>query len=153
MITLQEMTGFTAQRLVGVATDKDSVFAGMAWPDGVGMASHDADRSILMLGPGTCLVLGRGDSPDFDTSGLAKVTVEESGAWRLFVLEGEGTSDLIGQLSPADLHDAVDACTATHAGGHPVIILPRGADRFELLVARSYAESLLALLTPALSRT
>lgn len=151
MITLQETTGFTAQRLVGVATDKDSELAGMAWPDGVGMASHDIDRSILMLGPGTCLVLDRSGGPDRVGAGVAKVTVEESGAWRLFMLEGEGTSDLIGQLSPANLHGTVDACIATHAGGHPVIILPRGADRFELLVVRSYAESLLALLAPALS--
>ena len=72
---------------------------------------------------------------------------------RLFVLVGDGASDLIGQLSPADLHGPPDACIATHAGGHPVIILPREANRLELLVARSYAESLLALLEPGLART
>jgi heterotetrameric sarcosine oxidase gamma subunit len=150
MITLQETTGFTALRLVGI--DADSAIAGLALPAGIGLASHGANRSTLMPGPDTCLILDRAGNLDRDAADCAKVVVDESGAWRLFVLEGGGSFDLIGQLSPADLHGPPDACIATHAGGHPVIILPRGSNRLELLVARSYAQSLLALLELALTR-
>ncbi|GEM_PF-4722138 len=150
MITLQETTGFTALRLVGI--DADSAIAGLALPAGIGQASHGANRSLLMPGPDICLILDRAGDLDRSAADCAKLALDESGAWRLFVLEGEGACDLMGQLSPADLHGPPDACIATHAGGHPVIILPRGANRLELLVARSYTESLLALLEPALVR-
>jgi heterotetrameric sarcosine oxidase gamma subunit len=153
MITLQETTAFAALRLVGVKTDKERAIAGIERPAAIGLASHGANRSVLMLGPDTCLVLDRAGDLARDAVDCAQIVVEESGAWRLFVLDGQGALDLIGQLSPADLYGPPDACIATHAGGHPVVIMPRGGNRFELLVARSYAESLLALLEPALART
>lgn len=151
MIALQETTPISVLRLVGITTGNDGTMRGLTSPAGIGRASHGSGRSVLMLGPGTCLILGRAGDRAHDAAHDADIVVEESGAWRLFVLEGERVFDLIGRFSPADLHHAFDACVATHAAGHPVIIMPRAKNRLELLVARSYCASLLALLEPALA--
>ncbi|MBT5434729.1 MAG: hypothetical protein HOI34_08615 [Rhodospirillaceae bacterium] len=154
MINLHETAPIMACRILGSVEQPD--IAGLARPTASGHASHRDNVSILMTSPDEWLVLDRDGNLIRDCRDLAnqaRVVVDESGAWRLFSIEGDGAFDLFAQFSPADLKGSshpYDTCIATHAGGHPVIAIPVSRNRVDLLVARSYADSLLALLRHAL---
>jgi sarcosine oxidase gamma subunit len=151
MIAFQEITTASLYRIaLRQGGDRVGDVAGLPLPDAPGSAVHSLSRSALRLGPETWLVLDR-NGGSFDEAGPMLV-VEETGAWRVFALVGESALDLIARFSPADVRDFRDTCVATHAAGHPVILLPASPDRIELLVARSYADSLLDLFGNALER-
>ena len=99
----------------------------------------------MRLGPAEWLVLDR--EPTDTATGQP---FDESDAWRLIRLQDAG--DIVAQFCP--INAGAEGCAfATHLARHPAILMPRSAGEFEILVPRSYAVSLLALVSDAITRS
>ena len=110
----------------------------------------------MMLGPAEWLVLDQG------TKGLTDLTIgpeqpfivfDESDAWRLFRLKGEDAGDIVAQFCPVDVGAVEGTACATHLARHPAIVMPWPAGEIAILVPRSYATSLVALIRDAITRS
>jgi sarcosine oxidase subunit gamma len=80
--------------------------------------------------------------------GLAGVT-DQSDLWACFVVSGGSVREVLSRVVPVDIRSAqfrVGALASTRAGHLDVLLLRTGEDRFEIAVARSYAQDLRHLL-------
>ncbi len=128
-------------------------------PSRISEAVQDGTRTMMMLGPEEWLVLDREPKGPMDPPTDFEqpfVVFDESDAWRLFRLQGEGAGDIVAQFCPIDVGAAAGlegiAC-ATHLARHPAIVMPRSAGEIAILAPRSYAASLVALIRDAITRS
>ena len=141
MTALSEIAPLSVHRLRGGGP------RGEVLPSRIGEALHDGSRTAMRLGPAEWLVLDR--EPMDPVTGQP---FDESDAWRLLRLQGKDAGDIVAQFCPIDA--GAEGCAfATHLAGHPAILMPRSSGEFEILVPRSYAASLLALLRDAVTRS
>lgn len=108
---------------------------------------RSASGMAVWTGPGQALVLGV--SVDLEGAALT----DQTDAWAHLVLEGGGAAEVLARLVPLDLRDAVFA--EGHAARtllfHMTATLMRtGAERWEILVFRSMAQSAVHDLTWAM---
>ena len=125
-------------------------------PSRISEVVHVGSRTTMMLGPAEWLVL------DQEQKGPADLTIgpvppftvfDESDAWRLFRLMGEDAGDIVAQFCPIDVGAVEGTACVTHLARHPAIVMPRSAGKIEILVSRSYAASLVALIRDAITRS
>lgn len=103
------------------------------------MLTRDGARAIW-TGPGQALVTG--ELPDL--AGKAAVT-DQSDAWAVARIEGEGAQEVLARLVPVDLDPAVfkRGHTARTLVGHMTASVTRVApNAFEIMVMRSMAATL-----------
>ena len=159
MTKLAEHTPFAVLRLRGRETDRDPpAERDLPLPPDVGQAGHQGVRSVVKVGPGEWLVVQRNHESEPASSGFSGevAAFDESGAWRLLSLEGSAARDVVAQFCPIDLQAmAMDEASgiATQLSGHPVVVFPRSGEVIEILVRRSYAASLVALINDAIARS
>ncbi len=128
-------------------------------PSRISEALADGSRTVVMLGPAEWLVLDQEPKGPMDRMigpEQTFIVFDESDAWRLFRLQGEDAVDIVTQFCPidADADSGFErtAC-ATHLARHPAIVMPRSAGEIAILVPRSYATSLVALVRDAITRS
>lgn len=103
-----------------------------------GRAVGKADARVVWSGLGQALVLG----PPVSLGGAA--VIDQSDAWACLVLQGAGAADVLARLTPLDLRDTVfkRGHAARSLLGHMTCVFLRtGAERFEMLVFRSMAQT------------
>ena len=147
MTALSETAPLSVHRLLG-AHVMDRIEPNL--PSRIGEAVHDGSRTAMMLGPAEWLVLDQ--EPMDPAAGQPFAVFDESDAWRLFLLQGEDAGDIVAQFSPIDAGAEGTAC-ATHLARHPAIVMPRSTGEIAILVPRSYAASLVALVRDAITRS
>lgn len=147
MTALSEIAPLSVHRFLGTSV-MDRIESKL--PSRIGEAVHDGSRTAMMLGPAEWLVLDR--EPMDLATGQPFVVFDESDAWRLFLLQGEDAGDIVAQFCPIDAGDE-GAVFATHLARHPAIVMPRSAGEIAILVPRSYAASLVALVGDAITRS
>ena len=153
MTAFSETTPLSVHRLLGTCV-MNRMEAKL--PSRISEAVHDGSRTVMMLGPAEWLVLDQ--EPKALEAGPEQpfVVFDESDAWRLFQLQGEDAAEVVAQFCPidagADTKFESTAC-ATHLARHPAIVMPRSAGEIAILVPRSYAASLVALVRDAITRS
>lgn len=111
-------------------------------------SSVEGVQAALWLGPDEWLWLGAAP-PELEGLDAIDISHRHLG----FVLEGPGAADALNEGCPLDLAPAAfppGACTRTLFGKIEIILWRRDPDRFEIEVARSFAEPLRSLLQAAL---
>ena len=114
---------------------------GMALPAPNRAAGKSGARAVW-FGPGQCMLLG--PTPDPSLSPYAAV-VDQSDAWAVVRLEGDGAEDVLARLVPVDLrpHHFKRGHTARTLLFHMNASITRvGEKAFQIMVFRSMAESL-----------
>jgi heterotetrameric sarcosine oxidase gamma subunit len=117
-------------------------------PEGAGFVEVGPTR-LGRLGPSRYVVSGdRGAGLPGRLAGLldgvAAVT-DQSDLWAYFGVAGEGVQEVLSRVVPVNLHPAsfpVGALALTRAGHVDARVFRTGILRFEIAVARSYAEDL-----------
>ena len=115
---------------------------GQALPSGVNTASPDG--RILRLGPDEWLLVGEKDciaALENALAGLHVAIVDVGEAHAVFELDGGGAGEVLAagcRLDAADL--APGTCARTVLAGVPVIVEPRTAGVWRMIVPVSYAE-------------
>lgn len=113
--------------------------------------SHDG-AVLLSIGPGTYLRIGGNDDYAMLDARFT-VAVDVGSAWTNIAIAGARAVELLRKGCAVDLHPrafSAGACCSTGlAGMRAVLWRPRTGDRYELLVARSYAQSLWSWLLDA----
>ena len=108
----------------------------------------DGPRAALWLGPDEWLWLGAAPP---EAEGLAAIDIGHRHLG--FALEGPGATAVLNEGCPLDLDAAAfppGACTRTVFGTIEIILWRRGAESFEIEVARSFAAALRSLLQAAI---
>lgn len=108
-------------------------------------------RAVLWLGPDEWLLLAEPGTPAPEAEGLAAIDISHRHLG--FTLEGPGAAAALNEGCPLDLDAAAfppGACTRTLFGKIEIILWRRGAESFEIEVARSFAEPLRSLLQATL---
>ena len=121
-------------------------------PQGAGFVEVGPNR-LVRLGPSRYVVSSdRGAGLAGRLAGLldgvAAVT-DQSDLWAYFAVAGEGVQEVLSRVVPVDLHMAsfaVGGLALTRAGHLDVRVFRTGNLRFEIAVARSYADDLRHLL-------
>lgn len=111
----------------------------------------EGPRAALWLGPDEWLLLAEPGTPPPQAEGLAAIDIAHRHL--AFALEGPGAAAALSEGCPLDLDPAAfpaGACTRTLFGRIEIILWRRGAEAFEIEVARSFAEPLRSLLEAAL---
>lgn len=155
MTALSEIAPLSVHRLLGTGRGSN-VMDELKLPSRISEAVHDGSRKAMMLGPAEWLVLDQGPNERKDpTVGLGKPSIvfDESDAWRLFLLQGEDAGQIVSQFCPTDVGAVEGTACATHLARHPAIVMPRSAGEIAILVPRSYAASLVALVRDAIARS
>ncbi len=159
MTKLAEHTLLAVLRLRGRETgDGPPAGIDLPLPPDVGQAGHQGARSVVKVEPGEWLVVQRNHESEPASSGFPGevAAFDESGAWRLLSLEGSAARDVVAQFCPIDFQTTGmdEVCGfATQLSGHPVVVFPRSGALIEILVRRSYAASLVALINDAIVRS
>ena len=155
MTTLSEVAPLSVHRLLGTRRG-NNVVDELKLPSRINEALLDGSRTAMMLGPAEWLVL------DQETTGPMDLTIgpehsfvvlDESNAWRLFRLKGEDAGDIVAQFCPIDAGAVQGTACATHLARHPAIVMPRSTSEIAILVPRSYAASLVALVRDPITRS
>lgn len=160
MTTLSETAPLSVHRLLGTRRGNDVMSRiEPRLPSRISGALADGSRTVMMLGPAEWLVLDQEPKGPVDRMIEPEqpfLVFDESDAWRLFRLQGEDAADIVTQFCPidagADSGFKRSAC-ATHLAKHPAIVMPRSAGEIAILVPRSYATSLFALVSDAITRS
>ena len=108
-----------------------------------------AGTRAIWCGPGQALVLG----PPVEIEGAA--VVDQSDGWAVIMVEGTGARDTLARLTPLDLRDGAfkHGHTARTLLNHMTASLTRvAADRFEVMVFRSMAQTAVHELQTAAER-
>ncbi len=114
---------------------------GMAAP-GPGKTTGKAGARAVWFGQGTILLMG--PAPASDLREHAALT-DQSDAWAVVNLEGEGVVDVLARLTPLDLRTAQfrRGRTARTEVAHMAASVTRiGNNRYQIMVFRSFARSL-----------
>ena len=115
---------------------------GQALPGGVNTASPDG--RILRPGPDEWLLVAEKDSVaalENALAGLHAAVVDVGEAHAVFELDGGGAEEVLAAGCRLDAADLVPGtCTRTVLAGVPVIIEPRPAGVWRMIVPVSYAE-------------
>lgn len=116
-----------------------------ALADALGLGFPAANRfegsdgvKIVSIGPGKAFVLGRPVAID------GAACTDQSDAWAVMALEGGDARAVLARLCPADLRDGefdVGNAAQTLLGHMTCTILRTGAERYEILVFRSMAQT------------
>lgn len=122
---------------------------GLALP-GAGRTSRKGDAALIWFGRGQVMLMGV-EPP----KGLAEVaaTTDQSDAWAMMRLEGEGAADTLARLTTLDLRDSqfkrghTARCQINHMMGSVTRI---GANGYDLMVFRSMAATAVHELTEAM---
>lgn len=126
-----------------------------ALKDAIGLGFPAAGRMVgtglrvVWCGKGQALVMG-GDCPDLQGAAV----VDQSDAWAIVRIEGQGVEDVLARLVPVDLRRTQfkRGHTARTLIGHMTGSVTRvGAAAFEVMVMRSMAATLVHDLTEAAS--
>jgi sarcosine oxidase subunit gamma len=157
VLALGECPGSTLLHLEGARPGAalDAVVAGLALahlPKIGGSGGYDGTR-LLGLGPDIWMLAHDAASavPDILAPGgligqAFEVTVDVSHAYTRIEIDGDHSVEFIAKACALDLHPrsfAPGACAATgFAGMRTILWRSADADRFELLIGRSYAVSL-----------
>lgn len=155
MTALSEIAPLSVHRLLVARRGKD-VMHEPKLPSRISAALHEESRTAMMLGPAEWLVLNQEPKGPMDLTiapGQPLNVFDESGAWRLFLLHGEDARDIVAQFCPIDVGAVEGTACATHVARYPAIVMPRSADEIAILVPRSYAASLVALVRDAITRS
>lgn len=155
MTALSEIAPLSVHRLLGTGRG-NTVMDVPTLPSRISDVVHDSSRTAMMLGPAEWLVLDRGPKGPMDrTIGPEQsfIVFDESDAWRLFRLHGEDAGDIVAQFCPFDVGAVEGTACATHLARHPAIVMPRSSGEIAILVPRSYATSLVALVGDAITRS
>ena len=156
MTVLSEIAPLSVHRLLdtGVVNRIESKL-----PLRISEAVHEGSRTTMMLGPAEWLILDQEPKGSMDPPtgfGQPFVVFDESDAWRLFRLQGEGAVEIVAQFCPIDVGADTKfegvAC-ATHLARHPAIVMSQSAGEVAILVPQSYAASLVALIRDAITRS
>jgi sarcosine oxidase subunit gamma len=110
---------------------------GAAFPD-PNRTTQSARARIIWTGQGQAMVLG----PRTEVPGAA--VTDQSDAWAVLALEGDGVADVLARLCPVDLRDGVFAVghTARTLLQHMTCSVTRVQEnRFEIMVFRSMAKT------------
>ncbi|HEX2889841.1 hypothetical protein [Vineibacter terrae] len=154
-VRLQTVEGVALIVLRGRGDDAAFIVGAARWlgqdlPDSYTEMSRHGDTSICRLGPDEWLVIGarpEGDPPS------PVIAVDVSSARSVLRLDGPGATDLLAAGCALDLEGGVlspGRFAQARLGAFAVLLLaPRDRDgAIDILVARSYARSLTAWLTP-----
>ena len=160
MTTLSEIAPLSVHRLLATRRGNNVMEQiEPKLPSRISEALADGSRTVMMLGPAEWLVLDQEPKDPMDRTIGSKqpfLVLDESDAWRLLRLQGEDAVDIVSQFCPidagADSGFQRTAC-ATHLARHPAIVMPRSAGEIAILVPRSYATSLFALVSDAITRS
>lgn len=123
--------------------------SGVAFP-APGRTTGTAERRAIWCGPAQALVLGP-SVPAIDGAACA----DQSDAFAVIVVEGALAEAVLARLTPLDLRASVfkRGHTARTLLNHMTVSLTRlGADKFEILVFRSMAQTTVHELTVAAER-
>ena len=153
MTALSEISSLSVHRLLGTRRG-NNVVDEPKLPSRIGETVHHRSRTVMMLGPAEWLVLDQGPIDPVDLMIDPEqpfIVLDESDAWRLFRLHGEDAGDIVAQFCPIDVCAAEGTACATHLARHPAIVMPRSASEIAILVQRSYAASLVALVGDAIT--
>lgn len=157
MTALSEIAPLSVHRLLGTSRGNNLTSRiEEELPSRISDAVHDGSRTVMMLGPAEWLVLDQGPKGPTDLTigpGQTFVLFDEGDAWRLFLLHGEDAEDIVAQFCPIDIGAAERTACATHLARHPAIVMSRSAGEIAILVPRSYATSLVALVRDAIMRS
>ncbi|UYV38647.1 sarcosine oxidase subunit gamma [Rhodobacteraceae bacterium D3-12] len=145
-VTLAEVTHQAITSLAPFAGQEGGVSdalksqIGAAFPK-PGRTTGKAGNRVVWSGMGQALVLG----PSLAAISGAAMT-DQSDAWTCVALSGEGVRDVLARLTPLDVRDG--AFKTGHAARTEIahmsgLILRVGASRFEVMVFRSMAKTLL----------
>ncbi len=114
---------------------------GMAWP-GPGRMTGRAEARALWFGRGMAMLIG----PDADVGLAAHAAVsDQSDAWAVIGLEGEGAAEVLARLCPLDLRASVfkPGHTARTELAHMAASVSRmGPQDWQIMVFRSMAGTL-----------
>lgn len=105
-------------------------------------------NGVVWFGPGQALVCG---AAIHAIPGAA--VVDQSSAWAVCALEGAGAAEVLARLVPIDLRDAMfgeGAAARTLIGHMNCVLLRTGPDRYEMMVFRSMAATLVHEVTRAM---
>ena len=155
MTVLSETTPLSVHRLLGTSRG-NNVVDEPKLPSRISEAVHDRTRTVMMLGPAEWLVLDqepKGSNDLMIGQEQPFIVFDESDAWKLFRLKGEDAGDIVAQFCPIDVCAVEGTACATHLARHPAIVMPRSASEIAILVPRSYAASLVALVGDAITRS
>ncbi len=160
MTTLSEIAPLSVHRLLATRRGNNVMEQiEPKLPSRISEALADGSRTVMMLGPAEWLVLDQEPKDPMDRTIGSKqpfLVLDESDAWRLLRLQGEDAVDIVSQFCPidagADSGFKRSAC-ATHLARHPAIVMPRSSGEIAILVPRSYATSLVALVSDAITRS
>jgi len=150
-LAVQEILGRSLVSVVARAGQEGALRAlvettfGMALPAGPRRVAG-RDGAFIGIGPGKWLAGGIAPAALAPLAGLAAI-VDQSGAYGVLSLTGEGARRLLGRAVAIDLDDTVFGAgsVATTIIEHVGVTLARTAvtpPSYELYVVRSYAESL-----------
>ncbi len=112
---------------------------GLGWP-AAGRSAAATDAQILWVGIDQAFLIGADPAP---LEGLAALT-DQSDGWARMRLQGAGAEAVLARLVPLDLRASAfpEGRVARSALNHMMMILLRsGADRFDIMVFRSMAQS------------
>ena len=154
MTALSETTPLSIHRLLGTSV-MNRMEAKL--PSRISEAVHDGSRTVMMLGPAEWLVLDQEPKGPRDRSRTAvrrvrrKRRVEAVSAARRGC--GEKSLRSSARSMPARTRDLNPPPATTHLARHPAIVMPRSAGEIAILVPRSYAASLVALVRDEITRS
>ena len=155
MTALSETAPLSVHRVLG-ARRGNNVMDESKLPSRISETVHDGSRTMMMLGPAEWLVLDQEPEGPLDSAtgpGQPFIVFDESDAWRLFRLQGEDAGEIVTQFCPIDVGAVEGTACATHLARHPAIVMPLSAGEIAILVPRSYAASLVALVGDAITRS
>lgn len=128
----------------------DAVAAAVASEAGVrpgtraGETSAGEDLVILCVGPGRFWLVGEA-AARIEVDPALAATVDQSHGRAVLAVEGDRVREVLAKGCRLDLHPdgfATGRCAQTLLGPFAVLLHRLAADRFEIHVARSYAQSL-----------
>jgi len=155
-LSIEELTGWTVRRLHLLPGSGVPELPGIELPDTVG-ACRGTGPAALCLGPREWLILEDRETPEARAgnirAGDQPCWTDLSEGMAVFRLEGAGAPWLLNKLSCLDFqscHGAETHCARTRMGQIAVVVhfhrSADGAERFDLLVERSFARYLWELL-------
>lgn len=113
-----------------------------------GQTAQAMGGEVIWSGRGQAFHVGPRPDP---VPGLAMT--DQSDAWCILRLEGDGAADVLARLTPLDLNPAIlrpGSCARSLLGHMNALFVRRGADAFEMWVFRSMAGTAVHELTAAM---